>query len=68
MALRPVKASNLRVAGASGVKAGALNSLHNALYTLKESTFGCFIGAACHLDDLLQRTCIYYKTHPQAND
>lgn len=47
---------------ASGVKAGALNCLYNVLYTLKEFKNGCLQGAACHLDDLLQHTCIYYKT------
>ncbi len=67
MAPRYTVLSDLGV-GASGVKAGALNSLYNALYTLKESKFGCLRATACHLVDLLKHTYIYYETHPEAND
>lgn len=68
MAPRHAVLSDLREVGASELKAGALNSLYNALYTLKESKFGCLHAAACHLVDLPQHTCIYYKTHLEAND
>lgn len=50
---------------ASGVKAGALNSLFNVFYTLRRFKNSFLQGAPCNLDDLLQCTRIYIqKKHP----
>lgn len=50
------------------VKAGALNRIYCAVYTLKESKFGFLFQVACHLDDPPEHSSFYYRADPGTND